>query len=69
MTDRSKELICNMLLRYSYYFDDTYTDYDNQVCVFLWNGKIFEIHKKDKEVVEAIIEKVIKADSIPEEDK
>jgi hypothetical protein len=44
-----KTMIIRFLELAQYYFEDTYTDFDNEVSSMEYEGKLYKMYKSDKE--------------------
>ena len=65
MTNETKKLIVDVLYKYCYYCQDTFTDKD-QCCRFLFNDIVFLIFKADKDKIETLIESLYRLDDLME---
>lgn len=51
-------IILDILQKYEYYFKDTFTEYEQEGCNFIFAGMVFDIYKEDKPIIEDIIVRI-----------
>lgn len=58
MKNELKTLIYDILQKYEYHFQDTFTEYEEEGCEFEFEGEKFNIYKEDKPIIENIIARI-----------